>query len=101
MKARPKDRLELALALTQITNALAFSVKGWHQWLSSLQAMNTLSKEEMEEVYKGLKPLVLKIVEIDLRITEQKEQQREAEEKKAKKKRKKTRKKPNGGRMVI
>lgn len=93
MKEQPKDRLELAVALMHIVGAMGFSVKGWHQWLSSLEAINNLTKNEIEEVYKELKPLVLKILEIDLRITEQKEREHEAEVKKRKKKSKKKPKK--------
>jgi len=87
---KPTDRMSYAQAITKIINALAFSLKGWSQWFSSIDMLNNISEEEYKKIFTIMRKHALGLLQLDFQITLKKEKEQEEKKKKQKKKGKKT-----------
>lgn len=67
-----EDRLGIASELTYCLNAMMISIKGWGSWLNSVLTLSTMSKEDLETSYKGIKQIAIDFLNIDAKITEKK-----------------------------
>ena len=66
---KPKDRLAHNEALLEILNAMLFSLKGWHEWITNPQIMNATSEEEFKELFKEMRSKCLDWLEYDIQFT--------------------------------
>ena len=71
-KAKPKDRLEYAVEITSCLNSLLVSVKGWKQWLTNLDTLQTLTMEDFKQFYPKMVETTIDFLKIDMEITKKK-----------------------------
>lgn len=88
-KAKPKDRIEYAVATSFLLNALRGSIDGWMQWMTSLENINTLTMKQWKEVYPEMVKLSTNWLKVDLSLTKKKIAEATIKLKEAKKKLKK------------
>jgi len=71
-KAKPKDRLDYAVEITNCLNAMLISVKGWKQWLTNLDTLQTLKMEDFQQVYPEMVKTTIDFLKIDMKVTKKK-----------------------------
>lgn len=71
-KTKPKDRLEYAVELNNCLNALSISVKGWKQWLTNLDTLQTLTIEDFQNFYPEMIETTIRFLKMDAKITKKK-----------------------------
>lgn len=71
-KSEPADRLDYAKILLLCFNSAIISLNGWKTWVGDIDNLAELSIDDLKEVYPKLKELIVKLLEIDIAITEKK-----------------------------
>jgi len=71
-KAKPKDRLEYIVELNACLNALTVSVKGWKQWLTNLDTLQTLTMEDFQQFYPEMIEATIRFLKMDIEVTNKK-----------------------------
>jgi len=71
-KAKPKDRLEYAVELNACLNALTVSVKGWKQWLTNLDTLQTLTMKDFQQFYPEMVEATIRFLKMDMEVTNKK-----------------------------
>lgn len=91
-KAKPKDRMEYAVAVAKCLNSALVSIKGWGTWINDLERLNALTIEDFKTVYPKIRKSIIQFLKVDIEITKKKLV--EASLKRKKKQRKKEEVKP-------
>lgn len=71
-KAKPKDRLDYSVEITNCLNAVMITVKGWNAWLTNLESLKVLSLEDLQQAYPKLLKTSIAFLKIDIEITKKK-----------------------------
>lgn len=71
-KDKPKDRLEYATSTAKCFNSVLMSIKGWSEWMSHLEMLNTLTLEDFQTAYPKIKQATIDFLKIDIETTSKK-----------------------------
>lgn len=66
---KDKDRLEIINSMIFALTALDRSIHGWKHWIQNLDFMSGFTKEELQEMEKGLINTVRHFIEYDIDVT--------------------------------
>ena len=71
-KAKPKDRLDYAVEITNCLNGLMLSIHSWKSWLTNLKVLKSLTIEELKQIYPAMLETTIKFLNMDLEISKKK-----------------------------
>lgn len=68
----PTDRLDYARAISNCCSGALLTISGWKSCVEELDNLSVLTIKDLKEVYPKLKDVIIKLLEIDIAITERK-----------------------------
>ena len=68
-KLEPRDRMDIAAAITDLMGAIVVSITGWNMWLVNLNAVRRFDEQELRGYFDEMRNMATSFLELDLKVT--------------------------------